>query len=486
MTPNRQVFIVLPITAVVLLIAVLGLQMPENNWITVILAIMATAVLGYLMVWQKYFLVLILMALIPFSHDVEIPGIGFAISLPVELLLVALSFFLIKPLVIKQGKWLLSHPLSILLLIDLAWLVLTSVTSSDHLVSAKRVFMRCLFLLFGYFFMLQWFKDKRALLKPFFMYALGFIPVILAILITHSRHGFVSQISFYVTKPYYDEHTVYAACLAFIVPIVLYATKRTRLISKDPGSKMVISLVFLVFLAALVLSYSRAAWLSLIVGLGVYMTLRVRLRPIYYASGVLGLLLCAFIFQGQIERTLKGTEAVSNDGDVANHVTSVTNVSTDASNLERINRWVCAIRMFEEKPILGFGPGTYQFEYAQFQTAEYTTRISTKSGDKGNAHSEYLMALSETGLPGFLSFLILVIYTVYLGIRNNLRGEGYLREVNNVLLVSLVTFFFHGIFNSFIDQDKMALLLYPAMAAIAAISGHISTEKALKASTEPQ
>ena len=32
--------------------------------------------------------------------------------------------------------------------------------------------------------------------------------------------------------------------------------------------------------------------------------------------------------------------------DLNEHVASVTNVSTDASNLERINRWKCALRCF--------------------------------------------------------------------------------------------------------------------------------------------
>ncbi|MGB0271742.1 MAG: hypothetical protein ACPGAJ_07495, partial [Schleiferiaceae bacterium] len=41
--------------------------------------------------------------------------------------------------------------------------------------------------------------------------------------------------------------------------------------------------------------------------------------------------------------------------DLNEHVASVTNVSTDASNLERINRWNCAIRMYTERPFLGHG-----------------------------------------------------------------------------------------------------------------------------------
>ena len=89
-------------------------------------------------------------------------------------------------------------------------------------------------------------------------------------------------------------------------------------------------------------------------------------------------------------------------------IQSAANVTTDASNLERINRWDCAVQMFKKKPITGFGPGTYAFEYAPFQDPENQTIISTNFGDMGNAHSEYLGALSETGLIGLLLFLSIV------------------------------------------------------------------------------
>ena len=59
--------------------------------------------------------------------------------------------------------------------------------------------------------------------------------------------------------------------------------------------------------------------------------------------------------------------------------------------------------MFVERPIAGWGPGTYQFEYAPFQTAELRTQISTNNADLGNAHSEYLGPLAEQGLFGFIA-----------------------------------------------------------------------------------
>src|SRR5690606_24080730 len=102
---------------------------------------------------------------------------------------------------------------------------------------------------------------------------------------------------------------------------------------------------------------------------------------------------------------------------IVNHAQSMTNVSTDVSNKERINRWKCAVRMFFDKPVFGFGPGTYQFQYAPYQKPSELTRMSTFNGDRGESHSEYLKPLSESGLPGFVIQLLLVLAALYTGMR---------------------------------------------------------------------
>ena len=58
-------------------------------------------------------------------------------------------------------------------------------------------------------------------------------------------------------------------------------------------------------------------------------------------------------------------------GKLVEHLQSISNISTDASNVERLNRWVSAFGMIKEKPLVGWGPGTYQFEYAPFQKGKY-------------------------------------------------------------------------------------------------------------------
>ena len=93
---------------------------------------------------------------------------------------------------------------------------------------------------------------------------------------------------------------------------------------------------------------------------------------------------------------------MQNTEDFNERIESISNVSSDASNLERFNRWNSAIRMFQERPIQGWGPGTYAFCYAPFQDSKDLTIISTNFGDGGNAHSEYLGPLAEQGLFGML------------------------------------------------------------------------------------
>ena len=109
----------------------------------------------------------------------------------------------------------------------------------------------------------------------------------------------------------------------------------------------------------------------------------------------------------QLIYNLEKNESESS-GKFSEHIESMANITSDASNTERINRWKCAYRMFKEKPIFGWGPGTYVFQYAPFQFSYDRTIISTNFGDLGNAHSEYLGPLSESGLLGMISFMLVV------------------------------------------------------------------------------
>ena len=145
-------------------------------------------------------------------------------------------------------------------------------------------------------------------------------------------------------------------------------------------------------------------------------------------------------------------------GNFVEQIESISNISTDASNVERINRWVSAKGMIKERPVLGWGPGTYQFVYAPFQKGKFKTIISTNFGTGGNAHSEYIGPWAETGTVGLITILALFTLILYYGIITYIRAKDTkIRLLSLTMLLSLITYFTHGALNNFLDTDKLSL-----------------------------
>jgi O-antigen ligase len=175
--------------------------------------------------------------------------------------------------------------------------------------------------------------------------------------------------------------------------------------------------------------------------------------------------LFSFEILDRLEKNQQGPSA-----NFVEHLRSVSNISTDNSNLERINRWQSALRMFEERPFFGYGPGTYQFEYAPFQRAREKTLISTNAGDKGNAHSEYIGPLAEQGFIGMiLVFLVVTTFIVTAMRVYKNTDQKQVKIMSLSLMLALLTYFVHGIMNNFLDTDKASVPVWGFIAAIVAL-----------------
>jgi len=184
---------------------------------------------------------------------------------------------------------------------------------------------------------------------------------------------------------------------------------------------------------------------------------------------LIGLLIIFFTFKFEILDKLEKNKQDAS-ANFIEHIQSISNISSDASNLERINRWQAALRMFAERPVLGWGPGTYQFEYAPFQRAKEKTIISTNLGDMGNAHSEYIGPLAESGVPGLLSVLFLLITVIYTGL--NLYIKATSRQTRLIALsttLGLITYFVHGLMNNFLNTDKASVPFWGLISIIVAL-----------------
>lgn len=436
----------------------------------------AVIIFGLLIYASRWYF-LALVGLIPISLDAAVFG-GAKLSLPSEGLLLGgiMVWLYFNRSYLNGFRDVLRHP--IVVLFGLLFLTeLFSALLSDYVdVSLKRLFIHVLFFL-GFFVTIQSFRTTKELREPFLAYAIGLVPVMILTLITHANYNFAPQVVFSICQPFYNDHTVYGACMAFVLPMLFILISGYRKMELTKRKRNWLIALTLLILISEILALSRAALLSLIVAMLFYLLLRYRVTFRNLLLGIAGLLTIVWIFSNDIYSAVERNESVSNDGELVNHFSSVANVKNDASNLERINRWICAVRMFEEHPVLGFGPGTYQFEYNRYQTVSNKTYISTNRGDRGNAHSEYLAFLSESGILGFVLFLAIVLLGLYYGMQNHyaLKND-FLKRINLGVLLGLVSYFFHGIFNSFLDQSKLAFLFFAALGIIVWINRRLKDE----------
>jgi len=88
----------------------------------------------------------------------------------------------------------------------------------------------------------------------------------------------------------------------------------------------------------------------------------------------------------------------------------------DISTMERVYRWVAGSHMFVERPVTGFGPGSFYFHYKKYTVLSFRTYVSGNP-EKSGIHSYYLMTLVEQGIIGLLILLTLMFGIILVGER---------------------------------------------------------------------
>ena len=433
--------------------------------------LMALIPLGLLVAWLFYVRFetgLLLMALLtPFAINVALfPKME--LSMPVEpmMILFTLMFFF-RVLVHKNYDLrILRHPVSLLLLASLAWWLVTSCTSRLPLVSFKYLLARIWFVVPFYFAAVQIFRNHTRIRQFFWAYAIGLGIVIL--IATSKTLGNFSDLQTLhrVMRPFYNDHTAYGCAIALLLP----ASVHFIFSHSHRGWRRVLTLLLFAGLCiGLFFSYCRAAWISVLAAIGVYVLIRMGMKVkwmvLLFGLGV-GMF---FIYQNDVLYKL-GKNKQDSSYDLAGQVKSISNISTDASNLERLNRWASAMRLWKESPVLGVGPGTYQFLYASYQKSYQLSVISTNAGNLGNAHSEYIGPMTEQGLPGVLLVVALFLTTFATGVRvYRTAKDPAVARTALAFTLSLLTYYVHGVFNNFLDTDKLSVPFWAFTAVVVAL-----------------
>jgi O-antigen ligase len=334
-----------------------------------------------------------------------------------------------------------------------------------------------------YFFGIWFFKEKKANAMTFiWCYLLPLTIVLVITVIKHASHGFSEEIGHWIMSPFFKDHTSYGAIIALFFPIVVMLTFNKNFSFETRGLLFVMLIIFSI---ALFYSYTRAAWLS-VVGAGLVYLLfmfKVKFKYLVYI-GFVGAAYLAMNWT-EISYMLQKNDAEHTTENFSERLESMSNVSSDASNLERLNRWNSAIVMFQNRPIVGYGPGTYAMVYAPFQASGDKTIISTNFGTGGNAHSEYLGPLAEQGVLGLVSMIWLIVAIFYTASKLYLTVQDKeMKRIVMMLLLALVTYFTHGILNNYLDTDKASVPIWGFIAIIVTIDVYYTKNLAKESTTD--
>ena len=266
--------------------------------------------------------------------------------------------------------------------------------------------------------------------------------VVIYTLIHHSFYHFRADQALLAPMPFFPENTLYAAVVAMVVTAAQFSTKSVQF----PNFKTAQVLLLWV---GLLFSFCRAAWFSGLLAGGLFLLICFRKKwRLFALAGVL-LFIAGFLLRGQIlDRMTKEIEK-------------------DVSTLERLNRYACAFRMAHDRPWMGFGPGTFQFQYLPYQRPEEMTRISMTEpnpatyGRGGGAHSEYFQALAEGGWPGLGLWISLTVMVLGTGFNSFFREKTTEHQwFALALTLSLLTFFLHGFVNNMLHDGRVAALVW--------------------------
>jgi O-antigen ligase len=386
----------------------------------------------------------------PFSVETLLPG-GIAMHVPTEpMILIARAAWASLVLAgrpFRLPKADLNVPLAALG----GAALLSALFGAQPLWGIKACLAISIYVLFGYVFrMAAWDGPSRAE---------RFVPWIVGSAALWGLYGTlrvaalgVSLRSAYgAARPFFVEHGAYAAYLAMILPMALIYMLERRGSRRGlyGGASVAIAL-------GIVFSLTRAAWVSLGVVLPITFALwgrwRRSLAPLVPAA-VLAVALALVLPATRSEESLE------------RHVQSITE-ATDPSNLERLNRWVAAVAMAKDHPVLGVGVAAYPDVYRQYRRKIFATdQVYRKMG----AHSEPFRLIAEMGALGLVAALWFLIAAFRTGLRAFFRApDPATRTLALSIVAGIGTFCLHGLFRTYFDLEKVAVPFWAGLGVLAA------------------
>lgn len=419
--------------------------------------------------YRTTYLFYLLIALLPLSTEVQItPSLG--LDFPDEPLMMLISFFCIAAVVYRPKivpRSFINHPLIFLLCLDLLWVGITCVYSTNVWLSLKFLLAKIWYIIPFVILPSILSLTKTDVKKLALCLVVPMAFVIIQSLIRHSFSGFTFVGIKNTLSPFFRNHVTYSSMLVCLLPVV-WALVR---LSPKTSHKKYLQAAMIVFIVGLVCSYSRGAWLALATGMIAFLLIKKRL------------LIQAIIAVG-IVMIISGTWLASNKHylqfapdynstvfhpQFTEHLQATVDLK-DVSNAERFYRWIAAGNMIIDRPMTGFGPNNFYNNYRRYTVAPFKTWVSDNP-EHSSVHNYFLLTTLEQGIPGLIFFILLYVGMLLWSqkLYHSVLDEFYKTAalVIGVILVMIGTLNF---MNDLIETDKNGSLFWLCLGMLVMIS----------------
>ncbi|MCF8246519.1 MAG: O-antigen ligase family protein [Saprospiraceae bacterium] len=426
----------------------------------------AAALFGYLALVDFRKIFYLLFFFIPLTVEVWLPN-GTVTDMPTEFMTVLLMgiYFVYM---LRNGRTLstdfIKHPITLALLAHLGWFLITSITSQNLMISFKYSLAKIWYVTTFFFLAGHILKEEKDLKRLVWVVLFPLIFTIFYVLRKHAAVGFSFDAIHTVVQPFYRNKVAYACMLTIFFPFVWFTRQMYRTWS---WPWMVLAGATVILLIGIQFSYTRAAYGTLAIAVAAYFGIKWRLMK--YGLAVAALLALLYI-AGMVrhnnyldhkpvyEKTITHAEF----GDLLNSTTK----GQDVSTMERVYRWVAGGHMISERPVLGFGPGTFTYFYKTYTLHGFRTYVSLNTEGSG-IHCYYLMTAVEQGYLGGLLFVALVFIVLLTGERIYHQTTDPARQ-RLVMMVMMTTVIIDGLLlmNDLVETDKIGSFFFLCMAVL--------------------
>ncbi|HEY9178839.1 MAG TPA: O-antigen ligase family protein [Flavipsychrobacter sp.] len=429
---------------------------------------------------------------IPISIDYQITG-SLSTSLPDEPLMWVFMFmfpfiFLQDPQVLGRRTW-WKDPIVTVITLQFVWMIVAVIFSHELVLSLKFMAAKTWFLIS--FFVLPYyvFRQKKDFRRAFLLFLVPLVITMVIILIRHSARGFQFHRVEQAIGDLYYNHVDYSAVISIFFPLLLVAVPMTRSY-RNPFITVTLIGLIIFFIPAIYLTFARAAVVAVIFAIGVAIAIRLKLVNLVMPA-MIGFIALVIIIMAKDNRYINyrpNFEKTYMHKSFSEHIVA-TFRGEDMSSMERLYRWIAAMRMSQDEPVKGWGPNAFYYYYKPYAVSSFKTYVS-RNVEKSTTHNYFLYMLVEQGWPAMILYAVLIMVAFAQAQKTYYRfKDRFYKNCTLGVAMMVGSGFINNFFSELLETHKVGSLFYISLALLVVLrqkSLDLEKEEMEKAEVKPQ